>query len=63
MGIVGKHHVGGGHADLHDGAGEVAGEEACSSTSGLPTASMHTSAPKPSVRLADGLDRVDRARR
>ena len=47
-------HVGVGHADLHDGAGQVAGvERLLVASSGWPTASMHTSAPLPPV---SGLD-------
>ncbi len=45
-----KRHRRVGHADLHDGAGEVAGEERLlAAPRGCPTASMHTSAPLPSV--------------
>ena len=52
------------HADLHDACRRGRGRRTpARSTSGLPTASMHTSAPLPSVRALDRLDGVGLATR
>ncbi len=60
---VGDGHRGRRHADLHDRAGQVAGEEAWRRTSGWPTASMHDVGAEPVGDRLDGLDGVGPWRR